>query len=590
MISSSGSLRARLFLAFALITLIATAIPAVVTRNTLYNDRLELTVNKALAHAAFARSVLESSPTPKQVEGLFQTAFRLSYRMTLTDNAGTVVRDTHIDDPKLGTLDNHSDRPEIEEALKTGQGVAIRHSTSLDLDTVYAAMVLEDGRVLRLAVPAAEVQRGLEEEFTSLGLAAGGVAVFCLFLSAIVTAQVRNAANSMAEVVASIAREKSFRRLREVPGKEFLPLAYAVNSMADSIEEYVAKTRDQHGQLESILEAMHEGVLVVNPAGKIRHWNKALEAMFPAITGAKDKSVIEGIPVPALQSHVEKLLEEEERGSVQDGRVQFQTDSGRFLVANITRPLHSKESLGAIIVLYDATDIMRLDAMRRDFVSNVSHELRTPLTAIQGYSEVLMLGEGLPEEQKNFVTIIHNHAEYLSKLVSNLLMLSRIENERGALEVSMHDLDALFSEATNHCREMVESKTLTIKSNFRIKMVAANGPLLVQVLRNLLENACRYAPRKSIIDVLCQPEGRELRIAFADYGPGIPKDALPRIFERFYQVKGERNTGTSGVGLAICKHIVERHGGRIWAESPYGPAGTAIIFTLPLPKQDNHKE
>ena len=589
MISSSGSLRARLFLAFALITLIATAIPAVITRKTVYRDRLELTVSQALAHAAFARSVLESSPTPEQVVRLFHTASQLSYRMTLTDSGGAVVRDTHIADPKLDTLDNHRDRPEIEEALRTGQGIAVRYSTSLELDTVYAAVVLEDGRVLRLAIPAAEIQRSLEEEFSSLGLAAGGVAIFCLLLSALVTAQVRNTANSMAEVVASIAREKSFHRLREVPGKEFLPLAYAVNSMADSIEEYVAKIRDQHGQLESILEAMHEGVLVVNPSGKIRHWNKALESMFPAIGEAKDRPVIEGIPVPALQVHVDKLLEVEGQKRAQDGKVSFQTESGRFLLANLTRPLHSKESLGAIIVLYDATDIMRLDAMRRDFVSNVSHELRTPLTAIRGYAEVLMLGDELPEEQKNFVTIIHNHAEYLSKLVSNLLMLSRIENEKGALEVSMHDLDTIFREAVNHCREMAENKSIIIKSKFQVTMIAVNGPLFVQVLRNLLENSCRYAPKNSLVEVWCQPEERELRFSVADYGPGIPKDALPRIFERFYQVKGERNTGTSGVGLAVCKHIVERHGGRIWAESPYGPAGTAIIFTLPLPKQDNNK-
>ena len=584
MISSSGSLRSKLFLAFALITLIATVFPAVLVRNALYSDRMELAGKQALAQASFARSILETSPTPSQTDKLFQTAKALSYRMTLTDAQGMVLRDTHIDAPKLAELDNHGDRPEIEQAIADGQGIALRHSTSLGLDAVYAAVALEDGRILRMAVPAADVRYSLETKLSYLGMIVVGVALFCLLLSALITAQVKNTANTMAEVVASIAREKSFRRLREVPGKEFLPLAYAVNSMADSIEAYVQTTRDQHGQLESILEAMHEGVLVLNPAGGIRRWNKALEALFPVISGAKDKPVIEGIPVPALQTRVDTLLKNRDQGSLQAERVQFELPPGRFLVAHLTRPLHSKESLGVIIVIYDATELMRLDVMRRDFISNVSHELRTPLTAVRGYAEVLMLHKELPEEQRGFASIIHNHAASLSRLVSDLLILSRVENAREVIEVAPVSMETVFEDALAHCQDRAKSKNIRFDARFDSTPVSANCSLLTQVFRNLLENACRYAPENSAVVVAGEKDGATMRFVVADNGPGIPKEALSRIFERFYQVKEERNSGTSGVGLAICKHIVERHGGKIWAESPHGSAGTAIFFTLPLVK------
>ena len=612
MISSPGSLRTKLFLAFAMVTLIAAALPAVLTRNTLYSDRMDLAAREALAQAVLAKSVFDSSPAEAQVQEVFRAARELSYRITITDAAGIVVGDSHFESPRLPELDNHGDRPEIEQALAQGRGVSLRHSNSLGMDAVYAAVALRNGGTLRIAVPATEIRRSLETEFSFLGAVVAVVVVFCLLLTALITRYVQKAMGNMAEVVASIPEGKGFRRLREVPGREFLPLARAVNSMADTIEEYVRTTGDQHGQLESILESMHEGVLVLNPAGQIRRWNRALQAMFPHIGAYDGKAVIEGIPIPALQTCVDELLNRESLeeggrrtaagvspGTVESGQaerpehafhdgpdparaVQFELPPGRFLVAHLTRPLHSRESLGVIIVIYDATEIMRLGAMRRDFVSNVSHELRTPLTAIAGYSEVLMTADDLPEDRRAFASIIHNHAAALSKIISDLLMLSRIENDQESIETGPVDARTAFEDAAASCREQAQAKSLRFAADFDHTPVRANSSLLAQVFRNLLENACRYAPEGGAVTVSSARQGREVLFVVADNGPGIPKEALPRIFERFYQVKEERNSGTSGIGLAICKHIIERHGGRVWAESPYENADTAILFTLPL--------
>lgn len=588
MISSPGSLRSRLLLAFALITLIAVALPAVFTRSTLYQDRLDLAGRQALAQAAFARSILEADPEEEQLRRLFQAAADISLRMTLTDAEGRVLRDSHFGDAPLPELDNHGDRPEIEQALLSGSGISLRHSNTLGVDAVYAAVALPGGGALRVAVPAADIGRSLETELSSLAMVAAGVAALCLLLAVVITNRVRRGADEMAEIVDSIAHahKKADKgnscRLRRVPGREFLPLAEAVNSMADSIEAYVRDNNDQRGQLESILDGMHEGVLVLNQSGQIRRWNNALEGMFPDIGEQRGKPVIEGLPVPALQDRVDALLAA--GGQADDSPLYFELPAGRFLVAHLSRPEHSRESLGVIIVVYDATEIMSLNRIRRDFISNVSHELRTPLTAVRGYAETLMLADGLEKEHRNFATIIHNHATALSKIVSDLLVLARMENESESIEFLPTDAAGVVAEAASICREQAHDKNITLEVKLAETPILANASLLAQVFRNLLENACRFTPEGGVISVTSLRRGREVLFAVSDNGPGIPQAALPRIFERFYQVRQERNSGGSGVGLAICKHIIERHGGKIWAESPQttqGSAATAILFTLP---------
>lgn len=587
MIKSPGSLRARLFLAFSVVTLIAALLPALLTRNALYGDRMALVAREALTRAELAKSVLDSGLNLAQMDNLFRAAHELSYRMTLMDVSGAVVRDTDIDGLDLPDLDNHADRPEIEEARAKGQGISFRHSNSLGMDAVYAAVALRDGRILRIAVPAATVRSRLETEFAFAGMVVAGVAFFCILLTALITKHVQNALNNMAEVVASIPKDKHFRRLREVPGKEFLPLAYSVNAMADSIESFISTTRDQHGQLESILDSMHEGVLVLNPAGKIRRWNKALVSLFPGIAGAEGRPVIEGIPLPDLQTGVERLLADEGAEEERTETVHFELPLGRFLVANLSRPLHSRESLGVVIVVYDATEIMQLGIMRRDFVSNVSHELRTPLTAIRGYAEVLMFAKDVPDDKREFAVIIHDHAAALSRLVNDMLVLARVESDRETFETVPIDAGSAFEDASAACLPLAEGKGVRFEAHFDGTPVLANPSLLTQVFRNLLENACRHSPENGTVRISARTEGKDLLFCVSDDGPGIPADALHRVFERFYQVGKERNSGTAGIGLAICKHIIERHGGRIWAQSPYGGAATAMLFTLPAaPSKD----
>ena len=585
-----STLQARLFWAFTFVTVIAVALPAAFSRKALYQDRLELARHQALTQGAVIKSVLDAGAGAPEIAALLESVRKSGVRMTIAARDGKVIHDSHLGREAIIEMDNHNDRPEIETARGKGEGVSLRHSNTLGIDAMYAAVLLENGDVLRLAVPMANIRQSLGKQLSALSLTLLGVVALCLLLSVFITRRFRNGVDTMAEVVAAIAKGKGGKRLMQVPGREFLPLAYAVNTMAEDMEDYVATTTDQHSQLEVILDSLHEGILVLGPAGNIRRHNRAILSLFPAAKDAMGRQIIEAIPVPALQRRVEDLLRdgETDRGenSREDEALHFEHEA-RFLVAHISRPVEKNQSLGAVIVIYDATHIMRLERVRRDFVANVSHELRTPLTAISGYAEMLMGQDELDPTYRNFACIIYKHAQALSRVIGDLLSLARVEDTKEEIAFSPFDPLQPLREAMRLCADAREQRHLRFLVEVEEGVsVMGNASLLTQVFRNLFENACRYSPDGGEIVVSGTSGGKEMLFSVADHGPGIPKGELTRIFERFYQVKKQRNSGSSGIGLAIGKHIIERHGGRIWAESPYQGFATAMLFTLPLAEED----
>ena len=596
MIATRGTLQARLFWAFALVTAIAVSLPIILSHNSLYQERLEQQGRQALLQISVIKGILDAGADDSQIKALLDAVKDSGSRLTITAKNGRVTYDSHIEGGAVLEMDNHNDRPEIEAAMAGGKGVSLRHSNTLGIDAMYAAVLLADGGILRLGTPMAGIRRSLEKPLETLGVTLICVALLCLVLSVFITRRFRSGIDEMAEVVAAIARNKGGKRLLKVPGREFLPLAASVNRMAENMEEYVATTTDQQTQLEVILESMHEGVLVLGPSGNIRRYNRALLSLFPAVESAMGKQLIEGIPVPSLQRKVEDLLRSENEAvegispgisnSHDDNALHFELE-GFFLVAHLSRPVENIQSLGVVIVVYDATHIMRLERVRRDFVANVSHELRTPLTAISGYAETLMGIEELEPAHRNFAGIIHKHAQMLGKVINDLLALARIEDTREKIQMAPVDPLLPLHEAMRLCADQAVARHL----RFVIKMeenvlVMGNPSLLTQVFRNLLENACRYSPEGSEIAVSGSVNRKEMIFSVKDQGPGIPRQELTRIFERLYQVKKQRNSGSSGIGLAISKHIIERHGGRIWAESPYRGFATAMRFTLPVAENE----
>lgn len=591
-----ASLHLRLFMVFALLTLIATVLPAYFFRAAMDRDRIDLAGQEALSRARFIAALLNSTQSEDERIRIFKAATGASFRMTLADKNGKVLYDSHITRTEIDGLDNHKDRPEIEDAFNLGSGTSLRHSNTMGMDAVYAAVSLDNGGSVRVAVPLITITHSFEKNRLSILAAALGAGMVCLLLSGLMSMRIRKGLRELIEIISSLARatQKGRRspRLRTVNWRELIPLADAVNSMADTIEQHLADLNDKQGQLETILDSMHEGLIVLGPGGRIRRWNAAMAGLFPDIVTAEGKALIEALPVPALHNKAEALLARdhekadkpisEQHALSTPQAVHFELPAGRFLVAHICPPKGPQAGVGAVIVIYDATEIMRLERMRRDFVSNVSHELRTPLTAIAGYAETLSESGDLKDEHRRFAGIIYKHANALARIINDLLALSRVEDTRESIALAPCNAQKALDEALASVHEQCRAKNLQVHVTLEAAKVMANSNLLEQVFRNLLENACRYSPHNGCIRVTGSRNNNGMLFCVADNGPGIAQEEIPRIFERFYQIKKERNSGTAGIGLAICKHVIERHNGRIWVQSPHADAATAVLFTLPL--------
>ena len=596
------SFRTRIFCSVLLVSLVSIGIAVVYGKAWLERGQLQAARERLVHETRLAGVILDKlGAKPANLPELARILDMPDERLSLLDARGNVLGDTAGKAQPVTSLDNHADRPEIQEALAKGQGFAIRPSGTLDVDLAYAATRLGDGRLLRLSVPLESLRRLIESRlsvFSQIGLL---TAALSLLLAIMLSGALRRSLSQMIAVVEAISLGNFQRRLRRIPGSEFAPLADAVNRMAENIEEHMRAAADQTAQLESILDTMSDGVLVLGPHGRIRRCNRALARNFPDAAAARGAQVVEIIPSPALQQAVEDVLAAPESGCGkadgnscnESGKVQrhlhLDLPSGQVMSVCLSRPAGPDRHLGAVAVFHDITELMRLERVRRDFVANVSHELRTPLTAIQGYAETLISLDASPKCRR-FGEIILKNGAYLTRMVEDLLSLARLEGKTGSLELAPTDPREAVAQARCMCREALERRGLRLEEDIPSDCrVMASLPHLTQVFRNLLENACRYAPEGSAVRIGARGDGAEVVFRVTDHGPGIPAEDLERVFERFYQVERHRGQATTGLGLAICKHIVERHNGRIRAESPARDGNTALVFTL-APAEDERGE
>jgi two-component system phosphate regulon sensor histidine kinase PhoR len=241
------------------------------------------------------------------------------------------------------------------------------------------------------------------------------------------------------------------------------------------------------------------------------------------------------------------------------------------------------------VVFHDISELKRLEKVRRDFVANVSHELRTPLTSIKGYAETLLAEEeGVRGDGRSFLEIILKHANHMSKMVDDLLQLARLEARHETLEPGAVDAAEALQSAWKECAALAAAQNVHLENLLLEEgvTVRADSDQLAQVFRNLLENGIKHSPPGGSVRVSCTLGSETATFQVYDEGTGIPLQAQERIFERFYRVEKNRSdhTGSTGLGLAICRHIIQNHGGRIWVESPPPEAnkGSAFFFTLPL--------
>jgi two-component system phosphate regulon sensor histidine kinase PhoR len=369
-------------------------------------------------------------------------------------------------------------------------------------------------------------------------------------------------------------------------------LGDAARALDDSVQVVGRQLADQardHARMEAILAGMIEGVIVVDPQGRLQLVNEAARRMLRLDDLALGRHYVESIRHPAIAELVATALS---GGAANALQLSPPRDPSRTIMARAT-PAAGGGAQGAVLVLHDITDLRRADQIRRDFVANVSHELRTPLTAIRGYVEALSDTDTSSEQSRAFLAIIARHSERMERLVKDLLRLARLDAGQETLDIIACDARNLIAGVIADVSPAAEARDQRIHIEIRpgAEMLRGDPAKLHDALRNLVANAITYSPEHTAIRIEAArthskstsgSAGDVIELSVADDGPGIPEEDLTRVFERFYRVDKSRarDPGGTGLGLAIVKHLIEVHGGSVRAENRV-EGGARVTITLP---------
>jgi two-component system, OmpR family, phosphate regulon sensor histidine kinase PhoR len=605
----------KLFLSYSLLVAAVVIILTIGVDRTVRRPLLDQAAVELLRELALGRDIYEGDTQASADASARRLAGITGHRVTIIAADGTVLGDSDVAPVHLPALENHGQRVEVRAALDRGAGTAVRRSTSVGAELLYAAVATRRGTVIRFAVGIEtidDVVAAVRTQVLQVGaMALLLAALFSLGFSMLITRPLRR----MRRIAATMSEGDLTARIRARRRDELGELSRALDTLAEQLQHRIAQLEAEREEMGALIDAMAEGVLALGPDGTIRRTNPAARAMFDLPQAAAGLA-------PEAVSRSSIFLDVV--GCVLDGTPVAATDvthQRRQLLAT-AQPLPRG---GAVLVFLDISEVRRLEGVRRDFVANASHELKTPLTAIRGYSETL-LDDDIPDElRRRFTASIHTNAQRLQGILDDLMDLSQIESGAWPLHPEPLHLAETALDAWQQFADAAAEKGVSFSTDIAAdcSMIAADSQALRQVFTNLFSNALRYTDAGGRIEVRARPdtgfptrrgadgdrdvvsnegdvvsnegdvvnnEGdvvssvRGVRIEVRDTGSGIASPHLGRIFERFYRADPARSRaeGGTGLGLAIVRHLVERHGGSIGAESELG-RGTTIHFTLPAP-------
>lgn len=511
---------------------------------------------------------------------------QLGARVTFVAPDGRVVADSAEDGESLLALENHGARPEIENARREGIGVSRRFSATTRRDLLYVAVPGGHPSVgfVRLALPltAVEEQVGSVLGATAVGLftALGGAFVLAWVASTAMSRRVR--------AIASVAERYSAgdlsRPLHDYGRDEIGAVARALDGSVQELGRRLRELSSARALSDAIMSSMEEGVLVVDPSGRVRMANDAVCGMLGIDGSPVDRHYLELLRHPEISRQVGHVLDQ---GAADPFEVTLNTNPPRMFLVSIARlDLDTNTRGGAVVVIHDVTTYRRSEQVREDFVANVSHELRTPLTAIRGAVEALIdVDADDPADGPRFLAIIDRNTARMERLVSDLLRLVRLDAGQETLDIAPFSLVSLFRGVQTELSPLLGSNNQTLNTAVSGLDTALVDPVkLHDVVKNLVENALHYSPRGSTIELGAARSDGRLVLTVSDRGPGIPEVDLSRVFERFYRVEQSRarNPGGTGLGLAIVKHLAGLQQGTVSAANR--PGGGAVL-TVSLPQE-----
>lgn len=502
---------------------------------------------------------------------------RIDTRITVIGLDGLVLGDSEKDPHKM---ENHLVRPEIQQALREGIGKSIRYSTTLKEEMLYIAVpTRKNGNttgIVRASFPLGQIRALVWNVNSKILYLALILAIFIILLSFLSAKSITKPIKEMALVAKKIAKGDFNTRVFTRAKDEIGELSFALNQMAQELQRLFTTLAVEREELQKILWAMVEGVVVLDSQKRIILANES----FKKMCGFSSQSITDRPYWEILRNiDIERLIDKAFiSGKTETSEIRYQD---KVYLGNTTLLSKTKEK-EVLIVFHDITETKQLERVKADFIANVSHELRTPLTAIKGFVETLE--EEASEEQRHFLEIIKKHTDRLINLVSDLLLLSKIE-ERGK-ELEMEDIN--LKEIIRDVLKIFESKLkekklkLELAAPDMLPLIKVDSFLMEQLFINLIDNAIKYT-KEGEVKVEIIPQKQKIKIRVSDTGIGIPEEHINRIFERFYVVDKARSRqlGGTGLGLSIVKHIVLLHNGEISVDSKVG-RGTTFTIILPV--------
>ncbi|MBF0484707.1 MAG: hypothetical protein HQL25_08405 [Candidatus Omnitrophica bacterium] len=363
---------------------------------------------------------------------------------------------------------------------------------------------------------------------------------------------------------------------------ELQDLAESADALAARIKYSVHSEAVERSRLEAVFLNMFEGLMIVDEKANVALMNQRLKKILTVLDDYKGKGLIEVIRNREIVELTELVLKSGKGVEDKELKLVFPYED-RVLMVNAAPVYWGQMIQGVVLVFHDISDIRRLEKIRRDFVANVSHELRTPIANIHGFAETLLDG-AIDDKQHalEFLNIIYNDSSRLSKLVADLLNLSRIESGKWDLSFKECSLKKVIERVVSSLRQVADSKSVNIQVDIPNGLESAwiDEVGLEQILFNITENALKYGKQNGLVKIEALVSQEEFGVKISDNGIGIPREDQARVFERFYRVDKARSLheGGTGLGLSIVKHIVELMSGRVVLESEVGQGSSFTVF------------
>jgi two-component system, OmpR family, phosphate regulon sensor histidine kinase PhoR len=584
-------IRWRIAFPYVLLILLLVSITVIYLSDFLRNVYVDSLEGQLAGEAKLIGDALATSLSQEPHQEVFDpAAYRyarlLGTRVTIIGPDGTVLGESH--ESRL-RMDNHLYRPEVQQALYEGQGNSIRYSATVGYEMLYVAarVGLEDSLsgFARVAIPLQEVNARVGRLQRTLFIGALVGALLAVLLAVIIAERTARPVRRLTEIAVRMAQGDLNARLLPSGQDEVSQLTRAFNHMGDRLRSQVHTLDREQSRLTAVLENAASGVIITDEEGQVSMINPAAAVLL----GTPQDRALGRSFVQAVRHHqlVELWRQCREEQREQSGIIEIVLQD--LFLQVIVKPFREAGVQGYLVLIQDLTRIRRLETVRRDFISNISHELRTPLAGLKALVDTLRDGAlDDPPVAQHFLNRMDVEVDALTQMVEELLELSRIESSRIPLRLAPTQLIDVIHPPVERLRPQAERADLALVVDLpSLPPVLADAERMQQVITNLVHNAIKFTPPGGRVRVTgCRIDGSKgdhplaaprslslagdewVVVAVQDNGVGIDPDDLPRIFERFFKADRARSSGGTGLGLAIAKHIVQGHGGEIWAESP----------------------